>query len=51
VPGDEQALRAKLREAYFEDAQVRFHRLHALPSGPGGKALEYVNEWRPPNAW
>jgi phenylacetate-CoA ligase len=50
VPGDEQALLVRMRESYFEDIDVKFLRVDALSKGPGGKLVEYVNEWRPTHA-
>jgi phenylacetate-CoA ligase len=45
--GDEKALAARLREAYFADAQVNFYRVDAIPTNDFGKPREYVNEWKP----
>lgn len=44
---DESALVERLRETYFEDAEVTFVKLSSVPLTPAGKPLEYVNEWRP----
>ncbi len=48
VPGNEAALAARMREMYFDDAEVTFRRVDAIPAGDRGKALEYVSEWEPP---
>lgn len=47
VPGDEAQMAARIRTLYFDDAQVAFRRELSLPSR-GGKTIEYVNEWLPP---
>jgi len=49
VPGDEEGLTTKIRESYFEDAEVSYVRLRGLIPGPGGKPVEYINEWRSTN--
>jgi phenylacetate-CoA ligase len=46
-PGDEAALAARMRELYFEDAEVSFKRITNIPAGTGVKPREYVNEWEP----
>lgn len=47
VPGDEAGLAAKMREIYFEDAEIQFQRVDRIEPLPNGKPLEYVNEWMP----
>lgn len=44
--GDEAAMTHRLREIYFDDAEVLYKRVEDLPSR-AGKAVEYVNEWLP----
>lgn len=47
VMGDEASMANRVRDVYFADAVVSFRRLRELPSR-GGKTVEYVNEWMPP---
>jgi phenylacetate-CoA ligase len=47
-PGDEAAVAARIRELYFEDAEVSFRQLDSIPVRESGKPREYVNEWEPP---
>lgn len=42
---DVTAAEAIFRQVYFEDAEVRFRPMAEIPLSPGGKHLEYVNEW------
>jgi phenylacetate-CoA ligase len=46
-PGDEAALAARIRELYFDDAEVSFRRMESIPAAASGKPREYVNEWGP----
>lgn len=48
-PGDEARMTAKLRQVYFDDAEIGFVRARELPSR-GGKTIEYVHEWLPEGA-
>lgn len=45
VTGDEAAVEAMYRSTFFEDSDLRFVRVTEIPLSPGGKFLEYVNEW------
>jgi len=47
--GDEEAVADRIREVYFSDSEVRFHRLEEIPTDQFGKPREYVNEWMPSN--
>lgn len=43
--GDEKAVAAAFRQHIFEDANVSFKRLEAIPLTASGKYMEYVNEF------
>ena len=43
----EAALRDRIREAYFEDSEVRFVVVADIPLSAAGKPIEYVNGWMP----
>ena len=43
--GDEATVAAAFREHLFEDANVNFKRLEAIPLTASGKYMEYVNEY------
>ncbi|MBK8086416.1 MAG: phenylacetate--CoA ligase family protein [Devosia sp.] len=45
APGDEAAAEALFRSTFFPDSRLRFCRVREIPLTPGGKFLEYVNEW------
>ncbi len=47
IPGSEREFAAVLRRAYFDDAEVAFHRVDSIPTTDYGKPREYVNEWEP----
>jgi phenylacetate-CoA ligase len=47
VLADEETFAARVRELYFDDAQVHFRRLDEIPPGPNGKTPEFVSEWHP----
>lgn len=42
--GDEGQIARAFREWYFDDAQIKFQRLRAIPPAASGKFMEYVNE-------
>jgi len=43
--GNEAAAAQAIRDVYFVDASVSFRRVSEIPLRPGGKYVEYVNEW------
>jgi phenylacetate-CoA ligase len=46
-PGDEIALAERMRQFYFDTAEVSFRRVPSISTTAAGKLREYVNEWEP----
>lgn len=44
---DEAALAERIRQMYFDSAEVEFRRVDSISTTAAGKLREYVNEWEP----